>query len=163
MFAWIAVIAGVIVGARSFLDGGIPPVGEFLTFPSSPRELLDTFMSGWNPNGAGATSPNPTGWATLSGMSVMTLFHMGMLQIVFVLGLILVGVAGVWNPVTKKAEWQVTTSGGAAGVWNPATKKAEWQVTTSDGVAGVWSGLYGQHGQPEARGSVAGGSGDRCH
>ena len=97
VFAWIAVIAGVIVGARSFFDGGIPQVGEFLTFPSSPRELLDTFMSGWNPNGAGATSPNPTGWATLSGMSVMTLFHMGMLQIVFVLGLILVGVAGVWK------------------------------------------------------------------
>ena len=100
VFAWIAVIAGVIVGARSFFDGGIPPVGEFLTFPSSPRELLDTFMSGWNPNGAGATSPNPTGWATLAGMSLVTVFHMGMLQILFVLGLILVGVAGVWKLAT---------------------------------------------------------------
>ena len=100
VFAWIAVIAGVVLGARSFFDGGIPPVGEFLTFPDSPRVLLDTFMSGWNPNGAGATSPNPTGWATLSGLSVVTLFRMGMLQTLFVLGLILVGVAGVRNLAT---------------------------------------------------------------
>jgi GT2 family glycosyltransferase len=95
--AWIAVIAGLIVGGRSFFDGGLPPVGEFLPFPDSPRRLLETFLSGWNPNGAGATSPNPTGWATLAGLSVVTLFNMGMLQTLFVLGLVLVGVAGVWR------------------------------------------------------------------
>ena len=95
--AWIAVIVGLAVGGRSFFDGGLPPVGEFLAFPESPRQLLSTFLSGWNPNGAGATSPNPTGWATLSGLSVFTLFHMGLLQTLFVLGLLLVGVAGVWR------------------------------------------------------------------
>ena len=95
--AWIAVIAGLIVGGRSFFDGGLPPVGEFLAFPESPRQLLDTFLSGWNQNGAGATSPNPTGWATLSGLSVFTLFHMGLLQTLFTLGLLLVGAAGVWR------------------------------------------------------------------
>lgn len=95
--AWIAVIVGLVVGGRSFFDGGLPPVGEFLAFPDSPRQLLSTFLSGWNPNGAGATSPNPTGWATLSGLSAVTLFHMGMLQTVFVLGLLIVGVAGVWR------------------------------------------------------------------
>jgi hypothetical protein len=97
VIAWIAVIVGLIVGSRSFFDGGLPPVGEFLAFPESPRQLLDTFLSGWNPNGAGATSPNPTGWATLSGLSVFTLFHMGLLQTLFVLGLLIVGVAGVWR------------------------------------------------------------------
>ena len=95
--AWIAVIVGLIVGARSFFDGGLPPVGEFLAFPESPRQLLDTFLSGWNPNGSGATSPNPTGWASLSGLSVFTLFHMGLLQTLFVLGLLLAGSAGVWR------------------------------------------------------------------
>ena len=95
--AWIAVIVGLVVGGRSFFDGGLPPVGEFLAFPESPRQLLSTFLSGWNPNGAGATSPNPTGWATLSGLSVFTLFHMGLLQTLFVLGLLIVGVAGVWR------------------------------------------------------------------
>ncbi len=100
VLAWIAVIVGVLVGARSFFDGGIPPVGEFLAFPDSPRDLLSTFLSGWNPTGGGATSPNPTGWATLSGLSVFTLFHMGMLQTLFVLAMIVVGCAGVWKLAT---------------------------------------------------------------
>ena len=95
--AWIAVIVGLVVGARSFFESGFPPVGEFLAFPQSPRQLLETFLSGWNQTGAGATSPNPTGWATLSGLSVFTLFHMGLLQTLFVLGLLLVGAAGVWR------------------------------------------------------------------
>jgi GT2 family glycosyltransferase len=97
VFAWLAVLAGVIVGGRSFLGGGIPAVGEFLPFPDSPRMLLDTYVSGWNPNGAGATSPNPTGWATLSLLSVLTLFHMGLLHTMFVLGLVVVGAAGAWK------------------------------------------------------------------
>ncbi len=97
VIAWIAIIAGLVVGSRSFFDGGLPPVGEFLAFPESPRVLLDTFLSGWNPNGAGATSPNPTGWATLAGLSVFTLFHMGLLQTLFVLVLLLFGAAGVWR------------------------------------------------------------------
>ena len=100
VFAWVAVIAGLVIGARSFLSDGIPGVGEFLRFPDSPANLLDTFMSGWNPTGAGATSPNPTGWATLSGLSVVTLFHMGLLQTLFVLGLVVVGAAGTWKLAT---------------------------------------------------------------
>jgi len=100
VFAWVAVIAGLVIGARSFFGDGIPGVGEFLRFPDSPANLLDTFMSGWNPTGAGATSPNPTGWATLSGLSVATLFHMGLLQTLFVLGLVIVGAAGTWKLAT---------------------------------------------------------------
>jgi GT2 family glycosyltransferase len=95
--AWIAVIVGLVIGARSIIESGLPPVGEFLAFPDSPRRLLETFVSAWNPNGAGATSPNPTGWATLSGLSVFTLFHMGLLQTALVLGLVLVGAAGAWR------------------------------------------------------------------
>lgn len=100
LLAWVAVVVGIVVGGRSFISAGVPEVGEFLRFPASPRMLLETFVSGWNPTGAGATSPNPTGWATLSGLSVLTLFHMGLLQTVFVLGLVIVGVVGVWRLVT---------------------------------------------------------------
>ena len=97
VIAWIVVLLAIVIGARTFFGSGIPPVGEFLTFPSSPRVLLETYMSGWDPNGAGATSPNPTGWATLSALSITTLFHMGMLHTLFVLGLIVVGSAGMWK------------------------------------------------------------------
>jgi GT2 family glycosyltransferase len=100
VIAWIVVIAGLIVGSRSFFDDGIPAVGEFLRFPDSPRLLLDSYVSGWNATGAGATSANPTGWATLWGLSVLTLFRMGLLHTVFILGLILVGIAGTWKLAT---------------------------------------------------------------
>ncbi|MGI9645722.1 MAG: glycosyltransferase [Ilumatobacteraceae bacterium] len=99
IIAWLAVLAGVIIGSRSFIAGGVPAVGEFLPLPESPRLLFDSFMSGWNPNGAGATSSNPTGWATLVGLSLFTLFRMGLLHTMFIVGLVVVGLAGLWRLV----------------------------------------------------------------
>jgi hypothetical protein len=100
VITWIVVIAALLIGSRQLLRGGVPPVGEFLEFPASPRLLLDSFLSAFNGNGAGATSPTPTGWATLAGLSVSTLFHMGLLHTVFVLGMVFIGVAGIWKLAT---------------------------------------------------------------
>jgi len=98
--AWLAVLAAIIIGSRNFFTSGVPAVGEFLRFPESPRVLLDSYVSGWNPSGAGATSPNPTGWATLAGLSVFTLFRMGALHTGFVVGLVVIGLIGLWKLAT---------------------------------------------------------------
>ncbi|MEO1058087.1 MAG: glycosyltransferase, partial [Actinomycetota bacterium] len=100
VIAWIAVLVGLFIGAREFFADGIPPVGEFLAFPDSPRRLMETFVSGWNPTGVGATSSNPTGWATISLASFATLFRMGLLSTLFVVGTVLVGAIGVWKLAT---------------------------------------------------------------
>lgn len=100
VMVWLGVLAAVLIGSRQFISGGVPAVGEFLPIPDSPRDLLASFTSGWNPNGFGATSPNPTGWATLSGLSVVTLFRMGALHTAFVIGLVIVGLIGVWKLAT---------------------------------------------------------------
>jgi GT2 family glycosyltransferase len=100
VIAWIVVIVGLVIGSRELLSGGVPPVGEFLDFPQSPRLLLDSYLSAFDGNGAGATSPTPTGWASLAGLSLGTLFHMGLLHTLFVLGLVLVGLAGMWKTAT---------------------------------------------------------------
>ena len=100
VFAWIAVLAAIVFGSRSLLGSGIPSVGEFLPFPDSPRDLFASYVNGWDPNGFGATSPNPTGWATLSVLSFATLFRMGLLQTVFVIGLVVVGLIGLWRLAT---------------------------------------------------------------
>ncbi len=100
VIAWICVIVGVVVGSRTFFGGGVPAVGEFLPFPDSPRLMLDSFVSGWNGTGAGATQANPTGWATLAAMSGATLFHMALLQTLLVVGLVLVGAGGMWKLAT---------------------------------------------------------------
>jgi len=92
--AWLAVIAAVVIGSRTFISRGVPAIGEFLPFPESPGALMDQFRSGWNPDGLGATSPNPTGWAAISLLSVGTLFHMGLAHTVAVIGLVLAGILG---------------------------------------------------------------------
>ena len=100
VIAWLCVLAGVVIGSRAFFTDGVPSVGEFLPFPSSPRLLLDSFLSGWNATGAGATEANPTGWATLAGFAPFTLFRMGLLQTLLTVGLLVVGVGGMWKFAT---------------------------------------------------------------
>jgi GT2 family glycosyltransferase len=100
VIGWIAVLALLAFGSRSFFSNGIPGVGEFLRFPASPKDLLADYGRGWNTNGIGATTANPTGWAALSALSVTTLFRMGLLQTVFVVGLVVVGLIGLWKLAT---------------------------------------------------------------
>ncbi|WP_040492038.1 glycosyltransferase family 2 protein [Ilumatobacter nonamiensis] len=100
VLAWIVVLALVIFGSRSFLSGGVPAVGEFLQFPASPRDLLERFASGWNPTGTGATASNPTGMAAISLLSVTTLFRMGLLHTLFIVGLVIIGLIGLWKLAT---------------------------------------------------------------
>ena len=100
VLAWLGVLAAIIIGSRDFFASGVPAVGEFLRFPESPRALLDSYASGWNASGAGTTSSNPTGWATLSGLSVFTFFQMGALHTAFIVGLVIVGLIGLWKLVT---------------------------------------------------------------
>ncbi|MEP1122566.1 MAG: glycosyltransferase [Ilumatobacter sp.] len=100
VIAWIVVLSLLLLGSRSALAGGVPPVGEFLRFPDSPRDLLAAYTSGWNPHGLGATEANPTGLAILSVLSFTTLFRMGLLQTVFLIGIVVVGLIGLWKLAT---------------------------------------------------------------
>ena len=100
VIVWFCVLAGLLIGSRAFFTEGVPAVGEFLPFPRSPRLLLDSFVSGWNGTGAGATEANPTGWASLAGFAPFTLFRMGLLQTLLTVGLLVAGVAGMWKFAT---------------------------------------------------------------
>ena len=94
---WCFLLIAVIVGGRQLITGGIPRFGQFLPFDTSPRHLLRTYTSGWNQQGVGGDSPSPTGLAIIALASVTTLFHMGLLQTVGVVGAIVVGAAGMWR------------------------------------------------------------------
>ena len=96
MFAWICVLVLFLFGSRKLL-GGIPNFGEFLRLPVSPRAMLTDYRSGWWGHGLGSTTPVPTGIALTALASTITLFHMGLLQTVGVLGLVLVGYLGIWR------------------------------------------------------------------
>jgi GT2 family glycosyltransferase len=100
VIAWIVVLGLFVFGSRIYISAGVPPVGEFLRFPDSPRDLLSRYANGWNPTGMGSTSSNPTGLAVISVGSVTTLFRMGLLHTLFVLGTVVVGLIGLWKLAT---------------------------------------------------------------
>lgn len=100
IIAWLVAIGALIIGSRDLIQNGVPPVGEMLRFPESPRDTWDGFVNAWNPNGPGATSANPTGLAAIAIWSILTLFRMALLQTVFVVGLVALGMLGTWKTAT---------------------------------------------------------------
>ena len=100
VLAWFLVLVAIIIGSRTFIDRGVPQVGEFLPFPESPRRLLDLYLSAWDPRSLGTSSPVPTGWLTLAMGSVLALFRMSLALTMSVIGAVVIGAAGVWRLAT---------------------------------------------------------------
>ena len=97
ILTWGVVVIAVFAASRSFINGSVPSIGEFLRFPESPRQLWNDYTTGWNASGFGKTSPNPTGFAVLAVASVLWLFQMGLGLTMSVVGLVLLGGLGVWR------------------------------------------------------------------
>jgi GT2 family glycosyltransferase len=97
LLAWFIVLVAIAIGSRTYFDRGVPTVGEFLTFPVSPRELAERYGSAWDPRSFGVTSPVPSGWLALAVLSGLALFRMGLAMTLSVVGLFVVGAAGMWR------------------------------------------------------------------
>jgi GT2 family glycosyltransferase len=100
VLAWLALLVLFAVGSRRLITGGIPGFGEFLPFDRSPARMLGDFLSGWSSHGLGSSSPVPTAIGLAAVASVFTLFHMGLLHTLAVLGLVLGGYVGAWRLAT---------------------------------------------------------------
>lgn len=100
ILAWLCVVLAVVIGSREFIQVGVPSVGEFLRFPESPRDLWAQYRGSFDARGFGTTSALPTGYAVLAVTSVLTLFHMALLQTLSIVGLYLLGAIGAWRLAT---------------------------------------------------------------
>lgn len=96
-FAWISVLLLALIGSRHLLQDGVPAFGEFLAFPSSPAGMAGDYLSGWWGHGLGSASAVPTGVGLLSIASVVTLFHMGLLHTLAIVGMLFGGYFGIWR------------------------------------------------------------------
>ena len=97
--AWFVFVLAVLIGGRNLIRHGVPPVGEFLPFPSA-GDLWSAYGSSFDPRGFGATAANPTGWVATAVLSVVAWFRMPLFQTMSVVGLYLLGGLGAWRLAT---------------------------------------------------------------
>ena len=100
VLAWLGLLLLFVTGSRRLISGGVSGFGEFLPFDSSPARMLGDYLSGWSAHGLGSSGAVPTAVGLVSVASVLTLFHMGLLHTVAVLGLVLAGYLGAWRMAT---------------------------------------------------------------
>jgi GT2 family glycosyltransferase len=100
LLAWFLVLAAIVIGSRTFIDRGVPQIGEFLAFPDSPRDMLSTYLSGWDARSTGSTAAMPTGWAGLAILSVLAGFRMELAMTISVIGMYVLGATGAWRLAT---------------------------------------------------------------
>ena len=94
----VGVLAVVLLfGSRDLLAGRLSAVGELAPFPEGPWPLLRDFLSGWRANGLGSASPAPPAFALLGLAGTVLLGAMGILQKLLVLGMVPVGLVGVFR------------------------------------------------------------------
>ena len=90
-----AVAAVVLFGSRQLL-GSVPAFGEFTSF-GDPRLLLSEWWSGWWRSGLGSDAAVPTGQAGFGVLGYASFGATGFLRQVCILGLLPVGLAGMWR------------------------------------------------------------------
>ena len=105
--AVLSVVAAVLlIGSRHLLAGSIPEVGELSALPDSPLGLLREFASGWRTTGMGSESPAPLAFALMGLAGGLLLGDMGLLHKVLVLGMVPVGVFGMFRLATPIGSWR---------------------------------------------------------
>ncbi len=87
----------VLVGSRRLVLDGVAPVGEMLPFPASPRSLLEAFTSSWWGQGLGGNEAAPTAWALVGLGGAAVGARMALLHTLTTVGLLGVGLAGLWR------------------------------------------------------------------
>ena len=97
---FIAIIACVLLGSRSFILHGVSPIGEFLPMRSateSPHALITSFLSGWTQGGFGSAGSNPSGYVLMAIAGIISFGRTGALQTALIIGSVFVGAFGMWK------------------------------------------------------------------
>lgn len=88
---WGIVALVFLAGSRHLVTRGVPAVGQFVPFTSSPLDLLGEWGSGWRRSGLGSEDPAPTAFGLLGGLGLTSLGMMGLLRTILTVGLLPLG------------------------------------------------------------------------
>ncbi|MEY2627344.1 MAG: hypothetical protein RJB08_1103, partial [Actinomycetota bacterium] len=95
LFGFLSVV--LVVGSRRIIASGLTFVGQFVPFTESWRSLGSAYRLGWWPGGFGAASPAPTGTALVAVATFFSFGNPAIVRTLGVLGLLVVGLLGMWR------------------------------------------------------------------
>jgi len=96
LLAWAAMALVLVFGSRHLLTQGVPVYGQFSIFPDT-SSLLSGYWSGWREVGVGTAGIGPAAVGLLGGLSWVTRGSMAFLREILILGLLPVGLLGMWR------------------------------------------------------------------
>lgn len=88
---WGIVALVLLAGSRHLVTRGVPAVGQFVPFSSSPLEMVREWASGWRRSGLGSEAPAPTAFGMLGGLGFLSFGMTGLLRTVLTVGLLPLG------------------------------------------------------------------------
>ncbi len=97
LLAWTLLMLALVVGSRDLIFGRLSAVGELLSFGSSATGLFEAWTSGYRWVGLGAVAAAPTILGLVGSLGVVLVGALELLRKVAVLGLLPLGLAGVWR------------------------------------------------------------------
>lgn len=100
VITWCLVAIFVLFGSRSLISGGVPAIGDFAAFPDSAGELASSWSSSWRSRDLGSVGATPSGFGFLGVVAWLLGGSVGLVRTLWILGPIVVGLAGAWRLLT---------------------------------------------------------------
>lgn len=97
LVAWAIVAVALVVGSRDLLTGTIPAVGDFVEIGRTAPTMIASWLSGYHEAGLGSSAANPTAYGALGVLGFVFFGAMGTLRKVLILGMLPLGVIGMWR------------------------------------------------------------------
>ncbi|WP_195210273.1 glycosyltransferase family 2 protein [Actinomarinicola tropica] len=111
LVAWLAVVLVLVVGSRHLLARPIPAIGELVPFPEQIRPILDEWWSSWRRAGTGSEGFAASGYLLLAAGNALLLGAAGLLRTILVLGMLPLGLLGVWRLLAPAHSVRASISG----------------------------------------------------
>lgn len=99
LVAWIAVFLVLAFGTRHLLTRPIPVIGELLPFPEQIGPIVSEWASSWRRAGTGSEGFAATADLLLGFGTAASVGAAGLLRTVLILGMLPLGLVGVWRLV----------------------------------------------------------------
>ncbi len=87
----------VLFGSRSLISGGIPAIGDYLSFGGSGWEMIGDWWSGWRERDMGSTGAAASTAGLLGLLSILLGGATGLARTLWVLLPVVVGLVGAWR------------------------------------------------------------------